>query len=570
MIRTLSPGTSLLPMGGLVALVVVAVGAFGGRAQAVDILPFDDPPPQFDMSKTPKLRPGGATFVVIDVGRLAAIGPKGTAILKLVPEPPVPPGIESATKGIEIRLGKAEPSEAYQSFTFSGTEPGAPDQIISYLRIAANGQRLAACGFYVVVTTPQHPGKESANYFNDLRSYLAIGDLARLPVNFVRDATQSSARGDGKFSATCVDSNIRWEAVFGAAPLALHLEPKPFTYKWTVDQVIPPGAGQAAQTPAPCSPIVNHARGKISVTFRGGCSSGLTPVQIQAIVDAILSQQGVPLDLLGEFQRVSRRFGVTDAALMSIFKTLGEKQVPPGDLDAKLTEIAARHLSLLKQAEPAPADDAATRALKGKAVAAIGRGDYDGAERLLRQASNDRAEPYKDADHVAEAEPRLKRALAMDEKTLGPEHPVVVADLNNLAVAYQRQGRLAEAESVLKRALAISEKTRGPGYPELSTTLDNLANVYQDQGRLAEAESLFKRALAIDEKALGPEHRSVALKLNNLAMLYNDEGRRAEAVALLKRALAIDEKTLGLEHPTTRAIRDNLRVISDAQAAHPN
>jgi hypothetical protein len=38
----------------------------------------------------------------------------------------------------------------------------------------------------------------------------------------------------------------------------------------------------------------------------------------------------------------------------------------------------------------------------------------------------------------------------------------------------------------------------------------------------------------------------------------------------LKRALAIDEKTLGLEHPTTRAIRDNLRVISDTQAAHPN
>ena len=41
---------------------------------------------------------------------------------------------------------------------------------------------------------------------------------------------------------------------------------------------------------------------------------------------------------------------------------------------------------------------------------------------------------------------RYKRALAISEKALGPEHPIVGTRLNNLAVLYQTQGRYAEAE----------------------------------------------------------------------------------------------------------------------------
>ena len=61
-----------------------------------------------------------------------------------------------------------------------------------------------------------------------------------------------------------------------------------------------------------------------------------------------------------------------------------------------------------------------------------------------------------------------------------------------------------------KRALAISEKALGPEHPDVATSLNNLALLYQAQGRYAEAEPLHKRALAISEKALGPEHPDVA------------------------------------------------------------
>ena len=41
----------------------------------------------------------------------------------------------------------------------------------------------------------------------------------------------------------------------------------------------------------------------------------------------------------------------------------------------------------------------------------------------------------------AEAERLYKRALAIKEKALGPEHPHVASNLNNLAELYRARGR---------------------------------------------------------------------------------------------------------------------------------
>ena len=51
--------------------------------------------------------------------------------------------------------------------------------------------------------------------------------------------------------------------------------------------------------------------------------------------------------------------------------------------------------------------------------------------------------------------------------------------LNNIALIYQAQGRYAEAEPLHKRALAIGEKALGPEHPEVATWLNNLALLYR-------------------------------------------------------------------------------------------
>ena len=124
---------------------------------------------------------------------------------------------------------------------------------------------------------------------------------------------------------------------------------------------------------------------------------------------------------------------------------------------------------------------------------------------------NNLAELYRATGRYAEAEPLFQRALAIGEKTLGPEHPNLAIRLNNLAMLYQATGRYAEAEPLYQRALAIGEKTLGPEHPDLATWLNNLAVLYQDTGRYAEAEPLYQRAIAIGEKALGPEHPDLAI-----------------------------------------------------------
>jgi tetratricopeptide (TPR) repeat protein len=47
----------------------------------------------------------------------------------------------------------------------------------------------------------------------------------------------------------------------------------------------------------------------------------------------------------------------------------------------------------------------------------------------------------------------------IDEKALGANHHEVATDLNNLAALYYRQKKYTEAEPLIKRSLAIDEKT---------------------------------------------------------------------------------------------------------------
>ena len=84
----------------------------------------------------------------------------------------------------------------------------------------------------------------------------------------------------------------------------------------------------------------------------------------------------------------------------------------------------------------------------------------------------------------------------------------MASGLNNLARLLQDTNRLAEAEPLMRRALAIDEKSSGPDHPNVAIRLNNLARLLQATNRLAEAEPLFRRALAIFEKSLGRTTRT--------------------------------------------------------------
>jgi CHAT domain-containing protein/Tfp pilus assembly protein PilF len=188
---------------------------------------------------------------------------------------------------------------------------------------------------------------------------------------------------------------------------------------------------------------------------------------------------------------------------------------------------------------------------------------------VVASVLNNLAELYYWAQgRYADAEPLYKRSLTIVEKTLGPNHPDVASVLNNLASFYDDQSRYADAEPLYKRSLAIREKVLGPDHSDVAQSLNNLAGLYNDQGRYADAEPLYKRSLAIREKALGPNHPDVAGSLNNLATLYTKQGRYLDAEPLYQRALAMYEKTLGPDHPEVASALSNLAVLYDDQSRY--
>ncbi|MBW1942551.1 MAG: CHAT domain-containing protein, partial [Deltaproteobacteria bacterium] len=162
--------------------------------------------------------------------------------------------------------------------------------------------------------------------------------------------------------------------------------------------------------------------------------------------------------------------------------------------------------------------------------------------------------------------------LFIMEKALGPDHLIVAAGLNNLALLYSDLGEYAKAEPLYKRSLAIKEKALNPDHPDVATSLNNLAGLYHLSGDYAKAEPMYKRSLAISEKAFGPDHPDVANGLNNLAGLYRDFGNYAKAEPLYKRSLAISEKAFGPDHPDVANSLNNLAVLyaalDDFEKAH--
>jgi tetratricopeptide (TPR) repeat protein len=188
---------------------------------------------------------------------------------------------------------------------------------------------------------------------------------------------------------------------------------------------------------------------------------------------------------------------------------------------------------------------------------AYGAGIAEPTARLINQV----AQLFLAQARNLEAEPLMRRALEIDERNNGPDHPKVARDLNNLASLLQYASRLDDAEPLMRRALDIVEKNLGPDHANVAVLLNNLAQLLQSTNRFSEAEPLMRRALDIDEKSFGPDDSMVAIRLNNLAGLLKDTNRPAEAEPLMRWALVIDEKSFGPDHPNVAIGLNNLAAL---------
>ena len=120
------------------------------------------------------------------------------------------------------------------------------------------------------------------------------------------------------------------------------------------------------------------------------------------------------------------------------------------------------------------------------------------------QMMNELATWFSDRAEYTEAEPLLRRALAIQEKALGPDHPDVASGLNNLAVLHYAQGQYEKAAALYERALTIRERALGPDHPDVGTSLNDLAALYYAQASTRKPRRSLSGPLRFGNRRLVP------------------------------------------------------------------
>jgi tetratricopeptide (TPR) repeat protein len=153
-----------------------------------------------------------------------------------------------------------------------------------------------------------------------------------------------------------------------------------------------------------------------------------------------------------------------------------------------------------------------------------------------------------------------------------------VLPLANIGFILCEQGKYDEALDYERRALAIGEKTAGPEHRDTAYALLGLAEALRRQGHPDEALPYYERVRAIGEKTLTATHPIVAGALNGIGLSELARRQPARALPPLERALTlratppVDQSDLaetrfGLAQAEWDASRDRTRARKLALAA---
>jgi hypothetical protein len=112
--------------------------------------------------------------------------------------------------------------------------------------------------------------------------------------------------------------------------------------------------------------------------------------------------------------------------------------------------------------------------------------------------------------------------------TIGRTEPREARSIIENAEQAATAGNYAAAEDLLRDAAAVQEQTLGPNHPDLANTFNNLGVVCEMTDNPIDAEHFFRRAHAIATATLAPDHPFVATSRKNLHDFCSARGRPVE------------------------------------------
>ena len=164
-----------------------------------------------------------------------------------------------------------------------------------------------------------------------------------------------------------------------------------------------------------------------------------------------------------------------------------------------------------------------------------------GAQFDLANALNSLGELLHGEGRDVEAEAALLRAESLEEqraeKRRGPGQNFM--DFGPLVSFYADVGRLSDIEPILQRALAIQERVLGPDNLDVARTLGTLADTYGSEGKYDAAIPVYRRVLAIQEVKYGADDPRLVFTLRPLEEALEAVNEQEEAARVRARVKEI-------------------------------
>ncbi|MEL6736622.1 MAG: tetratricopeptide repeat protein [Pseudomonadota bacterium] len=145
-------------------------------------------------------------------------------------------------------------------------------------------------------------------------------------------------------------------------------------------------------------------------------------------------------------------------------------------------------------------------------------------------------------------------ALRIDKSALGETHPQTTTDYRNLGGLYYElaavnQGAVADAfrakeAQVTEQALNLTLESLGPYHPEVATDRNNVAVMWDRDGRSEDALSLMAQAAATSVDLLGPGHEQAISTLGAYLNMAIVADAPLESAVLELKEVVIELKTL--------------------------
>ncbi|CAF1058080.1 unnamed protein product [Adineta steineri] len=154
-----------------------------------------------------------------------------------------------------------------------------------------------------------------------------------------------------------------------------------------------------------------------------------------------------------------------------------------------------------------------------------------------------------------------EKSLTINQKTLPPNHPDLIASYNNIGSVHYNMNNYSKALSSYEKVLEIQQRSLPPNHSDLASSYNNIGVVHRNMGNYSKALSSNEKALEIWQQSLSPNHPDLASSYNNIGLVYKNMANYQKALSSYEKALEIQRQSLLANHPDLASSYNNLGSV---------